>query len=119
MKTRKSLHSVALAAVLCAGLMAMGCGKAPFSPATGAAMRDIAITAATLGPQLKGVYQTLYDNRMVPDYQHIVYPALKTLDEVAPMVAAQGTAIAGGDFDLAALAVQAAFTAIRILGLWQ
>ena len=100
-------------------LLFTGCAKAPLSPATGAAMRDVAITAATIGPQLAGVYQTLYDNRMVPDYQHIVYPALKILDEVAPMVAAQGTAITGGEFDWASLALQVGFTAIRVMGLWQ
>jgi hypothetical protein len=99
-------------------LLFTGCAKAPLSPATGASMRDVAITAATIGPQLVGVYQTLLDARALPNYDHIVYPALRILDEVAPMVAAQGTAIAGGDFNWAALAVQAAFTTVRIMGLW-
>lgn len=85
---------------------------------TGQTMQAVAITVPTIAYQLDAVYATLIDAKAIPAHQDIATRVLRSLDEIAPMVHSQGAALAGDQFNWAALAIQAAFTAIKVMGLW-
>lgn len=85
---------------------------------TGMTLQTVAITAPTIAYQLDIVYTTLIDAKAVPAHQDIATRVLRSLDEIAPMVHAQGAALAGDQFNWASLVIQAAFTAIKVMGLW-
>ena len=85
---------------------------------TGQTMQAVATTAPVLAYQLDAVYDTLIKAKAVPAHQEIATNALRSLDEIAPMVASQGAALAGDNFNWAALVIQAAITAVKVLGLW-
>ena len=85
---------------------------------TGQVMQAVAITAPTIAYQLDAVYDTLIKAQAVPAHQEIATNALRSLDEIAPMVASQGAALSADQFNWAALVIQAAITAVKVLGLW-
>lgn len=111
----KTLVRLAIVAFLCINLATMGCAT---PQKTGTAMQTVAITAPTIAYQLDAVYATLIDAKAVPAHRDIATRVLRSLDEIAPMVQQQGAALAGDQFNWASLAIQAAFTAIKVMGLW-
>ena len=115
MKTRKPLTVLTIVAILCINLVTMGCAT---PQKTGQTMQAVAITAPVLAYQLDAVYDTLIKAQAVPAHQEIATNALRSLDEIAPMVASQGAALSADQFNWAALVIQAAITAVKVLGLW-
>ena len=96
-------------------LLCVGCAT---PQKTGQTMQAVATTAPVLAYQLDAVYDTLIKAKAVPAHQEIATNALRSLDEIAPMVQQQGAALAGDNFNWAALVIQAAITAVKVLGLW-
>ena len=97
------------------GLTFTGCAT---PQKTGQVMQAVATTAPVLAYQLDAVYDTLIKAKAVPAHQEIATNALRSLDEIAPMVASQGAALSADQFNWASLVIQAAITAVKVLGLW-
>ena len=85
---------------------------------TGTAMQTVAITAPIIAYQLNDVYKVLIAAQAIPAHQAEATKALASLDAIAPMVQAQGAALAGDDFNWASFVIQAAIAAVRVMGLW-
>lgn len=104
----------AMWAVLGLVLMA-GCADAK---AAGAKISAAALTAPTLAYALDDVYSVLVAAKAVPDNQAAATKALASLDAIAPMVQAQGAALAGDQFNWASFVISAAITAAKVMGYW-
>ena len=104
------------ALVLVMGLALMaGCAD---TKAAGAKISAAALTAPTLGHALDDVYAVLIEAKAVPDHQAEATKALASLDAIAPMVQAQGAALAGDQFNWASFVISAAITAAKVMGCW-
>ena len=99
-------------------ILALLCAGCATPQKTGTAMQAVAITAPTIAYQLDAVYATLIDAKAIPAHQDTATRVLRSLDEVAPMVQQQGAALSGDQFNWASLAIQAAITAVKVMGLW-
>ena len=85
---------------------------------TGATVAALAQTAPTLAYALDDVYAALIIAKAVPDYQTEATKALASLDAIAPMVHAQGAALAGDQFNWASFVINSAITLVKLLGIW-
>jgi hypothetical protein len=104
-----------LAMVILAVSLLCGCAD---TKATGAAVSVAALTAPALAHPLEIVYAALIAAQAVPDHRAEATKALASLDAIAPMVQAQGAALAGDEFNWASFVIQAAITAAQVMGVW-
>lgn len=108
--------SLALLAIMILILpLCFGCAD---TKATGAAVSAVALTAPTLAYALDDVYAALIAAKAIPDHQAEATKALASLDAIAPMVQAQGAALAGDNFNWASFVISAAITAAKVMGVW-
>ena len=85
---------------------------------TGQTMQAVAVTAPVIAYQLNDVYKVLIAAQAIPAHQAEATKALASLDAIAPMVQSQGAALAGDQFNWASFVIQAAITAVKVMGLW-
>lgn len=105
---------LSLALILPLGPLA-GCAD---TKATGKVISGVALTAPTLAYALDDVYAALIAAKAIPDHQAEATKALASLDAIAPMVKAEGDNLAGDNFNWASFVVNAAMTAVKIMGVW-
>lgn len=108
---------IAMLAVMILSLsLFSGCAD---TKALGRGMSAAALTAPALGQTLDNVYAALIEAKAVPDHREKATRALAALDAIAPMVQAQGAALAGDQFNWASFVIAAAMTTAQVLGHWQ
>mgnify|MGYP001567073502 CR=1 FL=1 len=95
-----------------------GCAGFTTPQKTGATVAALASTAPTLAYALDDVYAALIKAKAVPSYQAEATKVLASLDAIAPMVHAQGAALAGDQFNWASFVINAAITAVKVMGIW-
>jgi hypothetical protein len=100
--------------ILCAGF-GSGCAN---TKAAGSTISAVALTAPDLAASLDNVYAALIAAKAIPDHQTEATKALASLDAIAPMVQAQGAALAGDQFNWASFVISAAMTAVKVMGIW-
>jgi hypothetical protein len=103
-------------AIVCL-VFSLFCGCAD-TKAAGAKISAAALTAPALAYALDDVYAVLIAAKAVPDHQAEATKALASLDAIAPMVQAQGAALAGDQFNWASFAISAAITVAQVMGYW-
>jgi hypothetical protein len=86
--------------------------------ATGTAISAVALTAPGLASALDNVYAALIAAKTIPDHQADATKALASLDAIAPMVQSQGAALSGDKFNWASFVIEAAMTAVKVMGVW-
>ena len=99
-------------------ILALLCAGCATPQKTDQAMQAVAVTTPTIAYQLDAVYATLIDAKAVPAHQAEATKVLASLDAIAPMVQQQGAALAGDQFNWASFVIQAAITAVKVMGLW-
>jgi hypothetical protein len=108
--------SIAISAILILSLsLFSGCAD---TKATGRTVSAVALTAPSLAYALDDVYAALIAAKAVPDHRELATKALASLDAIAPMVHAQGAALAGDEFNWASFVISAAITAVKVMGIW-
>ena len=110
----KKLLMISAILILSLGLFS-GCAD---TKATGKTVSAVALTAPGLAYALDDVYAALIEAKGIPDHQTEATKALASLDAIAPMVHAQGAALAGDEFNWASFVIAAAMTAVRVMGIW-
>lgn len=103
---------LAVALLMALGLLS-GCASLK---AAGPTISAVALTAPQLGTALDNVYAALISAKAMPDHQAEATKALASLDAIAPMVQAQGAALAGDQFNWASFVIDAAMTAVKVMG---
>ena len=111
----KKLINLLVILILAASLFS-GCAD---TQAAGRGLAAAALTAPALGQSLDNVYAALIAAKAVPDHREKATLALAALDAIAPMVHAQGAALAGDQFNWASFVIAAAMTTAQVLGYWQ
>jgi len=111
-KMRK--HLALLAIIILSISLLSGCAD---TKATGAVISTVALTAPALAQNLDTVYAALIAAKAVPDHQAEATKALAALDAIAPMVQSQGAALSGDNFNWASFVINAAFTAVKVMGI--
>ena len=105
-----------LAVLILSLSLVSGCAD---TQAAGRGLAAAALTAPALGQTLDNVYAALIEAKAVPDHRDQATRALASLDAIAPMVQAQGAALAGDQFNWASFVISAAVTAAQVMGYWQ
>jgi len=109
----------AILILLVISLLVGGCAGFKTPQTTGATVAALASSAPTLAYALDTVYAALIEAKAVPDHQTEATKALAALDAIAPMVQAQGAALAGDQFNWASFVINAANTTVKLMGIWQ
>lgn len=104
-----------LAIMVLAFSLFSGCAD---TKAAGAKISAAALTAPALAYALDDVYAVLIAAKAVPDHRDMATKALASLDAIAPMVQAQGEALAGDQFNWASFVIAAAITTAKAMGYW-
>jgi hypothetical protein len=110
----KKLLMIMAILILCLSLLS-ACAD---TKAAGRGLSAAALTAPTLAYALDDVYAALITAKAIPDHQAEATKALASLDAIAPMVHAQGAALAGDEFNWASFVIAAAITAVKVMGVW-
>lgn len=115
-KPKNFMAGMLLSAALIVALGPLsGCAD---TKATGRGVSAVALTAPTLAYALDDVYAALIAAKAIPDHQAEATKALASLDAIAPMVQSQGAALSGDNFNWASFVIEAAMTAVKVMGVW-
>ena len=96
-------------------VMLAGCAN---TQSAGKYISTAGLTAPQLAYALDDVYAALIAAKAIPDHQAEATKALAALDAIAPLVKSQGDALSGDQFNWVSFVIQAAITAVKVMGIW-